>query len=185
MTKKFSTTLSVLAAGVGLEAHHVGFAGDAFDLCLGGVDIDVDGVGAGLDGLEVVRFIVSDADEMDAAGVGDGEGEAALAVGFAAGALLHALGEADEDDIVSGGGLASGFVGDGALDGGLGGEYGGNKEGEAESGFVEEIHSVSLIVVGAEGEVNLWGVGRGRSSFARCPMYENRVTTYFANPSQR
>ena len=121
--------VEVGSAGVALEAHDVGFAGDAFDLGLGGVDVDVDGVGAGLDGLEVVRFIVGDADEMDAAGVGDGEGETALAVGLAAGALLHALREADEDDVVSGGGFAGGLVGDGAPycggGGGLGGGYGG------------------------------------------------------------
>ena len=104
-----------VVAGVGLDAHDVGFAGDAFDLRGGVVDVDFDGLGAGRRGAEVVGLVVGDADEVDAL-VGHGEGEVAAGVGLGAGGLLHALLEADEDDVVAGGGLVGRLVGDDAGD---------------------------------------------------------------------
>ena len=47
-------------------------------------------------------------------GDGDLEAEFSGAVGLGAAGHVHAVGEVDEDDFISGGGLAGGAVGDGA-----------------------------------------------------------------------
>ena len=117
-------------AGGGLDVQLFDAGGDGGDDRGRVVDGDLDGVGPGLDGLEVGGLLMGDADEVHAI-VRNGEGEVAAGVGGGAGGLLHALLELDEDDLVPGGGFAAGFVDDGAGDGCGGvGEKGREEHGE-------------------------------------------------------
>ncbi len=128
-----------------------GFYVELFDAGADAVDVGggiVDGHGysggAGLDRLEVVGLLVGDADEVHAV-VGDLEGKAAAGVGGGAGGLLHGLLKLDEDDVVADGGLAGGFIDDGAGNRGRGvGQQGREEQGER-GGEVAELAKVGHV----------------------------------------
>ena len=56
----------------------------------------------------VVDSLMDGADEVRASGVRELEGELAGGVGLGAAGDVHAIGDVDEDDFVSGGGLVGG-----------------------------------------------------------------------------
>ena len=105
-----------LVSGVGLDAHHIRFADDTFDVGRGVVDVDVDGLRARGCRAEVVRLVVGYADKMKP-GFRNGESVAAARVRLGAGEFLHTFVEVNEDYVVSGGRLVAGLVGDDTGDG--------------------------------------------------------------------
>ena len=127
------------SAAVGLEAHDVSFEGDAVDLGLGVVDLDLDGLGAGRRGTEVRRAVVGDADEVKAV-VGDVEGEATLLVGLGAGGLRMPCWRRMRTTSSPAGGLVGGLVGD---DAGEGVGQGDGREGEAQRSRIEDLESTA------------------------------------------
>ena len=101
-------------SGVGLKADDIGGDAEAGNFRRDVVDVHVDGVGAGRGHLVIGDALMDGADEVGTGRSVEGEAEFAGAVGLGGGGNIHAVGEVDEKDFVSGGGLVGGAVGDGA-----------------------------------------------------------------------
>ena len=110
----------------GLEAHDVGDDLNTFDLLADIVDFDFHRGCSRRSHAVIGDFLMDDADEVWALGI-ELEAEVALRIGLGASGFFHALTEAEEDDVVSGSGLAGGGVLYGAGEG-LGGGEGGEEE---------------------------------------------------------
>ena len=78
--------------------------------------------------------LVDGADEMRAAAVGQLETEFAAAVGSRFPGFFHAVGKTEQDDLIAGGGFASGAIGDGAGEGLSGGRRCQRKQQEDSEG---------------------------------------------------
>ena len=65
----------------------------------------------------IVDSLMDGAEEVRAARIGEFEAELAGGVSLGAAGNVHAIGDVDEDDLVSGSGLVGGAVGDGAGEG--------------------------------------------------------------------
>ncbi len=129
------------AARVGLKAKNVGGEADAVDLFRHVIDLHVDVAGAGRRDLMVVDTLVNGANQVRrsaARAIAEFEAELARRVGLGAAGNVHAIGDVDEDDLVSGSGLVGGTVGDGAGEGlGCGGGQGEREERGYENGLFE------------------------------------------------
>ena len=111
-----------------LHAHDVGDDFDAVDFLADVVDFDLDGRRARRGHAVVGDFLMNGADQVRALRVVELEAEIAFGVGFGASGFFHALAEAEEDDVVAGGGLVGGGIFYGAGEG-LGGGESGEEEG--------------------------------------------------------
>ena len=107
------STFDLKLSLTGLEAHDVGDDFDAFDFLANVIHFDFHRSGSWRRHTVIGDFLVDYADEMWALGV-EFEREIALGIGLGASGFFHALTEAEEDDVVSGGGLAGAGVFDGA-----------------------------------------------------------------------
>ena len=91
------------------------------------VDLDLDRSRSGRRHAVIGDFLMDYANQMRALSIVEFEAEMAFGVGLGAAGFFHALAEAEQDDVVAGGGLAGGGVLDGAGQG-LGGGEGGQEE---------------------------------------------------------
>ena len=123
--------LDLELSSTGLEAHDVGDDFDAIDFLTDVVDFDFDRSGSRRGHAVIGDFLMDDADEVRALAV-KFETEVAFGVGLGASGFFHALTEAEENDLVTGGRLARGGVFDRAGEGLGGGQVGEEQEGQDE-----------------------------------------------------